>query len=307
MGDAEFVEEEGAQSSVGQRLREAREASGLSLEDIATQTRIPTRHLESLEAGDFSRLPAPTYSIGFAKNFAGAVGLDRTEIGEQLRAEMGGTRPTYTNTDVFEPSDPARAMPKWLILGGIVAIVLAVLIFNWLNNRSLSEPDQVATANEAGAAPATPKQAPPAQPQAQGPVVIAASDTAWLQIKDGTVILKQGMMQPGETFEVPANAAAPTLTTGKPEALRITVGTTVAPSIGEPAKKVTVSLKGADLLRPGAAPPAASQPAVAPPPAQSAPARVRPAPRKTAPVTTTNAPPPAEPPANTTAPATNTQ
>jgi len=69
MGDAEFVEEEGTPSSVGQRLREAREASGLSLEDIATQTRIPTRHLESLEAGDFSRLPAPTYSIGFAKNF----------------------------------------------------------------------------------------------------------------------------------------------------------------------------------------------------------------------------------------------
>ena len=108
MGDAEFVEESGAVMTVGERLREAREASGLSLEDIATQTRIPTRHLESLEAGDFSRLPAPTYSIGFAKNFAGAVGLDRAEIGDQLRAEMGGTRPVYTNTDLFEPADPAR-------------------------------------------------------------------------------------------------------------------------------------------------------------------------------------------------------
>jgi len=308
MGDAEFVEEEGTPSSVGQRLREAREASGLSLEDIATQTRIPTRHLESLEAGDFTRLPAPTYSIGFAKNFAGIVGLDRAEIGERLRAEMGGSRPTYTDPDVFEPSDPARAMPKWLILGGIVAIVLAVLVFNWLNNRSLSEPDQVAAANETVATPAAPQQAAPAQPQAQGPVVIAASDTAWVQIKDGTVVLKQGMMQPGETFEVPANAAAPTLTTGKPEALRITVGTTVAPSIGEPAKKVTVSLKGADLLRAGAAPTTAVQPEVAPPPAQSAPARVRPVPHTTSPrATTTAAPPAAEPPANTAAPATNTQ
>src|SRR4051812_21561307 len=104
MGDAEFVEEEGTASTVGQRLREAREASGLSLEDIATQTRIPTRHLESLEAGDFSRLPAPTYSIGFAKNYAAAVGLDRAEIGDQLRSEMGGTRPTYTSADVFEPT-----------------------------------------------------------------------------------------------------------------------------------------------------------------------------------------------------------
>src|SRR5262245_25753350 len=120
MDDAELVEEGGIPMSVGERLREAREASGLTLEDIATSTRIPTGRLERLEASDFSRRPAPTYTIGFAKNFAGAVGLDRAEIGDQLRAEMGGTRPVSTMTDVFEPADPARAMPKWLILGTII-------------------------------------------------------------------------------------------------------------------------------------------------------------------------------------------
>src|SRR5215212_2053583 len=109
MGDAEMADEEGLVMTVGERLRAAREAAGLSLEDIATSTRIPTRHLESLEASDFSRLPAPTYSVGFAKNYAAAVGLDRAEIGDQLRAQMGGTRPTSTMTDVFEPADPARA------------------------------------------------------------------------------------------------------------------------------------------------------------------------------------------------------
>ena len=79
--------------SAGQRLREASEAMGLSLEEIAAQTRIPTRHLASLEAGDWDKLPAATYSIGFAKNFASVVGLDRNEIGDQLRTEMGGSRP----------------------------------------------------------------------------------------------------------------------------------------------------------------------------------------------------------------------
>ena len=154
MDDAELVEEGHAvPMSVGERLREAREAAGLSLEDIATSTRIPTRHLESIEASDFSRLPGPTYTVGFAKNFAGAVGLDRAEIGEQLRAEMGGTRPISTTTDVFEPADPARAMPKWLIFGAIGGILLVVLLFNWLNNRSLEEPDEVATTNAIAAAP----------------------------------------------------------------------------------------------------------------------------------------------------------
>ena len=80
--------------TAGQRLREAREAKGLSVEDIAAQTRIPTRHLSSIETGDWDKLPAATYSVGFAKNYATAVGLDRNEIGEQLRNEMGVSGPT---------------------------------------------------------------------------------------------------------------------------------------------------------------------------------------------------------------------
>ncbi|HEX6218220.1 MAG TPA: helix-turn-helix domain-containing protein, partial [Sphingomicrobium sp.] len=110
--------------SAGQQLRAAREDKGLSLEDIATQTRIPRRHLESLEESDWSRLPAPTYTIGFAKSYASAVGLDRTEIGDQLRSELGSTRPEYSAaSEVFEPADPARTMPKWLVLSAALAIV----------------------------------------------------------------------------------------------------------------------------------------------------------------------------------------
>jgi cytoskeletal protein RodZ len=97
--------------TVGERLRAAREEKGLSLEDIAAQTRIPQRHLESLETADWDKLPAPTYTTGFAKSYASAVGLDRTEIGDQLRAEMGGARAPNAATEVFEAADPARTMP----------------------------------------------------------------------------------------------------------------------------------------------------------------------------------------------------
>ena len=45
--------------TVGERLRAAREEKGISLEDIASQTRIPRRHLESLEVSDWEKLPAP--------------------------------------------------------------------------------------------------------------------------------------------------------------------------------------------------------------------------------------------------------
>ncbi len=286
MGDAELVEDEGLPVSVGERLREAREAAGLTLEDIATSTRIPTRHLESLETGDFSRLPAPTYTIGFAKNYAAAVGLDRAEIGDQLRTEMGGSRPaTSIPSEVFEPADPARAMPKWLIIGTVVAVLFAALLFNWLSNRALEGPDEATVANEIAAAPAA-----PAAPQGQGPVLVTANDNAWIEVKDGDVILKQGELAAGQSFEVPANAVAPTLTTAKPEALRISVGTADAPPIGEAGKKVTVSLKPDDLLRPRAA--AAAPAAAAPAPAPAPPARRAPPPAQPR-----ASPPPAPPPA----------
>src|SRR5947208_12346765 len=87
--------------TVGERLRAAREKAKLSLEDVAAQTRIPQRHLASIENAEWDNLPAPTYTIGFAKSYAGIVGLDRAEIGDQLREEMGGQRFSTTSADVF--------------------------------------------------------------------------------------------------------------------------------------------------------------------------------------------------------------
>ena len=43
---------------VGDILRAAREEQGLSLDEIASRTRVPSRHLAMIESGDLSRLPA---------------------------------------------------------------------------------------------------------------------------------------------------------------------------------------------------------------------------------------------------------
>ena len=255
-------------ASVGQRLRVAREAKGLSLEDVAAQTRIPRRHLESLENSDWERLPAPTYTTGFAKSYASAVGLDRGDIYEALRVEMGGVRPVSHTSEVFEPADPARTMPKWLVFGAIAVVLGLVLLMSWLNERSFSEPDSVANESVADAEPVATAPPPTATVQpASGPVVITANEQVWIQVKDGATTLKAGLLEVGQSFEVPAGATAPVLTTGKPEALRISVGTADAPSVGPPATTVRdVSLLGPDLMRP---------PAAAPPTAQGTPPAVQ--------------------------------
>ena len=252
-------------SPVGERLREAREKMKLSLDDVAAQTRIPLRHLSSIETGDWENLPAPTYTIGFAKNYAAAVGLDRTEIGNQLREEMGGQRFAANATDVFEPADPRRTMPKGLVIGAILAVVVLIALMSWLNNRSLQPNDeatqQAATKTNAPAAQPTPAQpVAPSAPAAQGAVVLAATAPAWIQVTDQGKTLFEGMLQPGQTYAVPATATAPMLKAGKPEALTVTVAGATAPTIGPPGKVTTVSLAPASLMRGPAATPAA-QPA----------------------------------------------
>ena len=293
-------------TTAGQRLREAREAQGLSIEDIAAQTRIPTRHLASIEEGDWSKLPAATYTVGFAKNYASALGLDRNEIGDQLRSELGVAGPAaYAHPEIYEAADPARTMPKGLVFGALGLLLLVVLALTWLNNRSL-EPDVAVAEADNVVAPVENVAAPASQPQpaqAAGPVVLTASEAVWIQIKDGALVLKQGELAAGQSYEVPANASAPLLTTGKPEALRITVGSQQVPAIGEPGRTVSgVSLKAPDLMRTGTAPATTSPVQGQVSPAVPPPARRPAAQRKVAPPPV-QAPNPDTPTSNTTAPA----
>jgi cytoskeletal protein RodZ len=256
--DDEIIE--ATTSPAGDRLRAAREEKGLSLEELAAQTRIPLRHLQSLEQGDWARLPAPTYTIGFAKSYASAVGLDRNEIADDLRAEMGGQRPDSGSAEVFQPADPGRTMPKWLVLAAIGGIIVVVLLLSWLNERSLTDEPSPASEVASTEAPQEGQTAPTAQAtqqqqpaQANGPVTLTAIEPAWIQVKDSGKTLFEGVLTPGQTYQVPPTATAPLLKAGKPEALRIRVGTAVAPPVG-PAGKVTsnVSLVPGDLMRGGA-------------------------------------------------------
>ena len=305
--DEELVDDGQTPMTAGERLRAAREAKGLSIEEIASTTRIPTRHLESIETGDWTKLPAPTYSIGFARNYATAIGLDRDEIGDQLRAEMGNTRPVYQPAELFEPADPKRSMPKGLVIGALIALALVAIALTWLSNRDLADDSNVA-ANADNVALADAGVGPvAAAPAVAGPVVITANDAAWIEVKDGATILKQGELASGQSFEVPATALAPMLTTAKPEALRISVGTADAPAIGPAGQKIAnVSLKGADLLKRPAGATAPAAPAVV---AAPAPVAQRPAPRPAAPKPKPASPAPAPvvaPAPAPAAPATNT-
>jgi cytoskeletal protein RodZ len=70
---------------VGQKLKKARVAKGLSLEEISKVTKLSEKSLVSIENDQFQDLPAPTYIKGFIKLYAQCVGLDANSILEDFR------------------------------------------------------------------------------------------------------------------------------------------------------------------------------------------------------------------------------
>ena len=60
---------------LGKKLSSARNASGLSIEDISRQTHIPENALRHLEKGQLSEFPSPEYAEGFLAQYSAYLGL----------------------------------------------------------------------------------------------------------------------------------------------------------------------------------------------------------------------------------------
>lgn len=218
-------------SGPGATLRAAREELRLDLSHVAADTRIPLRHLEAIEAGEFESLPSRAYAIGFSRTFAKAVGLDPAEITDAVRAELAdGSMRRSAPSSVMEPGDPARLPSTGLTWAAAAAVlVLGVGGYAFFNAYfgAGTEPGALTVpAPAASSAPVAAAPAEPPAPTASGPVVLTAlEEGVWLRLyEEGGERLFERTLSLGETVTVPATATDPRLNTGRPDALSLTVG-----------------------------------------------------------------------------------
>ena len=166
---------------IGQQLRAAREAQGLSLHDVADRLKLSLRQLEAIEAGDFSRLPGATFVRGFVRNYTRFLAL----YGAPLMALLDQVYPPQP-VDRAEP--PAQAVAggrsparfAWLLLP------LALLgAYQWWQSQPAAPAEgglapmlhQSASAALASAPQASVASVPAAVPASQ-PVVVAPAPVA---------------------------------------------------------------------------------------------------------------------------------
>lgn len=90
-----------AMAGCGERLKLAREAAGLSIDDVAARLHMPARVVRSLEAEDWSRLGAPVFVRGQVRSYSRLVGLTTAPMMAAL--DVGPVEPSHLISRTHTP------------------------------------------------------------------------------------------------------------------------------------------------------------------------------------------------------------
>jgi cytoskeleton protein RodZ len=173
---------ESGQSSVGQALRDAREAQGITVDDAAARLRLMHRQIEAMESDDFDSLGQPVFARGFVRNYARLLGL----APDALLARMQGAPAEPAAVIHVEPPLPRSWLTSpWLILlllGVLVAVAAPVALYWWLNEGDEEMPAPAPVVERVETLPPAPIAEPektiePAVESAPMPPVAPAAET----------------------------------------------------------------------------------------------------------------------------------
>jgi transcriptional regulator with XRE-family HTH domain len=84
-------------------LSRLRQRNGVSLEQIADQTKISMRFLRAIESEDFDQLPGGLFATSYIRQYAATAGLDETDILAQFKEK----------TSPQEEAPIPRKTPAW--------------------------------------------------------------------------------------------------------------------------------------------------------------------------------------------------
>ena len=90
----------------GKTLREAREAKGLTQQQIADQTKVMVQVIDQLEKEDFSSIAAPIYGRGFVKLYCEAVGLAPKPFVDEFMNIVNGDHDPRIRERSTAPEEP---------------------------------------------------------------------------------------------------------------------------------------------------------------------------------------------------------
>jgi cytoskeleton protein RodZ len=235
-------------SSLGIRLRELREAKGVSLDDIARSTRVGRRHLEALESDSWGELPSPVFVKGFIRAYCEfleaspdeALGLYREATGETVKPDR-----VQSAVHTLPPRRVGPLMVSLVLFIALGASLVALRIGLKSSPRPAPTVSGAARGNAESVPPSTPTpvRSAPAVPVQPAPVpagepgpagqrlLIRAVEPTWIRVQVDEGQVTEELLQAGAIREWTA-ARRFVLTVGNAGGLEVDLNGRRIPALG---------------------------------------------------------------------------
>ncbi len=163
--------------SIGDFFKQVRETKGLTVDEVASKTRIRTDFVKALEEGNFAKLPDQVFARGFVRSYARSLGLDEEDAIHRFIQSAGAFYEKQDERERLkvrqaEEERKRQANRKAVAIAiGIAILTLVVLLSREQSSllvRRTSQTEPPSTAGKRMAVPEAAKSDVPVRPEASG-------------------------------------------------------------------------------------------------------------------------------------------
>lgn len=159
----------------GYRLREAREARGLSIGEAARNLRLDSKVIAALEDDDYAALPAPIFVKGYLNQYCKLLGLPADECVAEYERGVGGVQPPPLVVRRSAGAEIAPGSSPITLVSWLVAVIAVVMVVLWWVARPEPAPAPVERERVTGESPRM--QVPVVGPAQRVPVETEPTET----------------------------------------------------------------------------------------------------------------------------------
>jgi transcriptional regulator with XRE-family HTH domain len=244
----------------GDRLKREREMRGVSLDEVATATRIAPKYLEALENDQWDQLPGGVFNRGFIKSISRYLGLDEDSLMAEYDLVTQGQKqpgPAPVLPPQFErnwkPFIVACAVLLAILLGGFFLVAhFAPKLLSHLHRShgAVSAPAAPSTGTGSAYSPGIPA----ASAAADDPLELkleAGKPAEVTIVADGQTVF-DGHVEPGDSRDFQAHESFQ-VSASEASALLLELNGETVPPLGTPGEPGSITLTRNDLNNSGGA------------------------------------------------------
>jgi len=149
--------------SIGDFFKQVRETKGLTVEEVASKTRIRADFVKALEEGNFAKLPDQVFARGFVRSYARSLGLDEEDAIHRFIQSAGAFYEKQDERErlkVRQAQEERKRQANRKAVAIAIGIAILTLVFllsreqsSLLVKKSTSEPPSKRTMQTTGQEP----------------------------------------------------------------------------------------------------------------------------------------------------------